>query len=75
MLESADVAPYAFWDPDKLYTRNLMASDGKNFTILLLCWNPGKESPIHDHPCEGCWVKTVSSRPADASPLPAARIF
>lgn len=26
----------------------------KTFTLLLLCWNPGKESPIHDHPCDGC---------------------
>lgn len=53
---------YAFWDPSKLYTRNLVATDGKNYTVLLLCWNPGRESPIHDHPCEGCWVKTVSGR-------------
>jgi hypothetical protein len=24
---------------------------------MLLCWNPGKCSPIHDHPCRGCWVR------------------
>jgi len=23
---------------------------------MLLCWTPGKESPIHDHPCDGCWM-------------------
>lgn len=77
VLESADVAPYAFWDPDKLYTRNLVATDSKNYTILLLCWNPGKESPIHDHPCEGCWVKTVRSRPDprfDPTSCPVYRI-
>ncbi|EWM21781.1 cysteine dioxygenase [Nannochloropsis gaditana] len=56
-LRREDWSPYAFWDPDKLYTRNLVATDGKTFTLLLLCWNPGKESPIHDHPCDGCWVK------------------
>ena len=22
-----------------------------------MCWNPGKESPIHDHPCDGCWMR------------------
>ena len=45
--------PYAFWDADKLYTRNLVSTDGESYTLLLLCWNPGKESPIHDHPCDG----------------------
>lgn len=23
-------------------------------------WNPGKYSPIHDHPCDGCWVKVIT---------------
>lgn len=41
-LRREDWSPYAFWDPDKLYTRNLVATDGKTFTLLLLCWNPGK---------------------------------
>ena len=26
---------------------------------MLLCWNAGKFSPIHDHPCDGCWVKVM----------------
>ena len=26
-------------------------------TLLLLCWNEGKFSPIHDHPCDGCWLR------------------
>ena len=58
-LRREEWEPYAFWDSDKLYTRNLVATDNKTFTLLLLCWNPGKESPIHDHPCEGCWVKSI----------------
>jgi cysteine dioxygenase len=48
---------YALWEPMKKYTRNLIASDNETFTLLLLCWNPGKESPIHDHPCDGCWLR------------------
>jgi hypothetical protein len=31
----------------------LIATDDETFTLLLLCWNPSKESPIHDHP----WVR------------------
>jgi len=50
---------YTFFDFTKPYTRNLIATDGKNYTLLLLCWNPGKESKIHDHPCEGCFIKTI----------------
>ena len=41
---------YALFDSSKNYTRNLIATDDETFTLLLRCWNPGKESPIHDHP-------------------------
>ncbi len=41
---------YAHFDPSRNYTRNLVATDDETFTLLLLCWNPGRESPIHDHP-------------------------
>jgi hypothetical protein len=48
-----------FWDTDKAYSRNLVATDGKHYSLLLLCWKPGRESAIHDHPCDGCFVKTL----------------
>ena len=41
---------YALFEPMKNYTRNLIATDDETYTLLLLCWNPDKESPIHDHP-------------------------
>jgi cysteine dioxygenase len=41
------------------YTRNLIATDHKNYTLLLLCWNAGQESPVHDHPCDGCWLQVL----------------
>ena len=53
---------YAHSDPMKNYTRNLIATDDETFTLLLLCWNPGKESPIHDHPCDGCWVRVCQGK-------------
>jgi len=40
---------YALFDTSKNYTRNLIATDDETFTLLLLCWNAGRESPIHDH--------------------------
>lgn len=45
------------FDEHKCYTRNLIATDHETFTLLLLCWNGGKASPIHDHPCRGCWMR------------------
>eukprot|EP01094_Clydonella_sp_ATCC50884_P020059 TRINITY_DN4070_c0_g1_i1.p1 TRINITY_DN4070_c0_g1~~TRINITY_DN4070_c0_g1_i1.p1 ORF type:complete len:789 (-),score=206.26 TRINITY_DN4070_c0_g1_i1:127-2493(-) len=40
------------------YTRNLIGYDDK-FTILLLCWEKGQMSPIHDHAGSNCWVKVL----------------
>lgn len=54
-----EVNKYTFWDGAKPYTRNLVHTDGKNYTLLMLCWNSGRESSIHDHPCEGCFIKTL----------------
>eukprot|EP00978_Attheya_sp_CCMP212_P010609 scaffold25804_cov58-Attheya_sp.AAC.2 len=48
---------YACFDPSQHYTRNLVSTDNENFTLLILCWNPGRTSPIHDHPCDGCWMR------------------
>ena len=50
---------YALFDEDKPYTRNLISTDNETYTLLLLCWNPEKESPIHDHPCDGCWLQVL----------------
>ena len=47
---------YAMFDPSKNYTRNLIATDDETFTLLLLCWNSNKESPIHDHVSVGVWL-------------------
>ncbi len=33
---------YAFWDCKTNYTRNLIATDQKTFTLMQLCWNPSK---------------------------------
>lgn len=58
-LNEKEIQKYVFIDNDIPYTRNMVFSDGKNFTLILMCWNPKKESKIHDHPCDGCFVKTL----------------
>lgn len=55
-LESGDLDRYKHFDSEKRYTRNLIATDNTTFTLMLLCWNAGKSSPVHDHPCLGCFM-------------------
>lgn len=57
-IGEADYAPFRYVDGKKLYTRNLVMETDL-FTIICLVWNPDKESPIHDHPCDGCWVRVL----------------
>mmetsp|Transcript_15086 Transcript_15086/g.17226 ORF Transcript_15086/g.17226 Transcript_15086/m.17226 type:complete len:286 (+) Transcript_15086:354-1211(+) len=56
-ISKQELEPFALIEPNKNYTRNLIATDDETFTLLLLCWNPGKYSPVHDHPCNGCWMR------------------
>jgi len=58
-LDPREWEKYAHFDPDRHYTRNLIASDNDTYTLSLLCWNPNQESPIHDHPCDGCWMRVL----------------
>lgn len=62
MIENFAINPkewkqYCKWDLSH-YTRNLVAYD-EHFTLLLLCWNKGQMSPIHDHAGSSCWVKVL----------------
>eukprot|EP01083_Nonionella_stella_P086648 240864_1 len=49
---------YAYWKEGQ-YTRNLIATDNKTYTLMLLCWNKGAFSPIHDHGGAECWARVV----------------
>lgn len=58
---------FAFFDKCK-YTRNLVIEDGScecgdckpsQWNLLLLCWNPGQQSPIHDHAGSHCIMKIL----------------
>jgi len=57
-----ELRPFVHFDASRNYTRNLISTDHETYALLLLCWNRGKFSPIHDHPSDGCWVKHVQGR-------------
>ena len=48
---------YCSWSKDS-YTRNCII-DNEKFELILLCWEPGQVTPIHDHGGEECWVRIV----------------
>ncbi|KAK5257680.1 Cysteine dioxygenase, partial [Exophiala xenobiotica] len=50
---------YAFADPSRNYTRNLVDEGNGKSNLLLLVWNPGKASPIHDHADAHCVMKIL----------------
>ncbi|KAI9046798.1 hypothetical protein LZ554_008880 [Drepanopeziza brunnea f. sp. 'monogermtubi'] len=53
---------YAVQNPDKQYTRNLVAEEPKIFNLLILVWTPGKKSPVHDHASSHCLMKILQGR-------------
>ncbi len=53
-----DVKELACWEEDE-YARVCLYRDDK-FEVLLLCWMPGDNTPIHGHDGQRCWVYQVS---------------
>ncbi|KAG7388937.1 Cysteine dioxygenase [Phytophthora pseudosyringae] len=58
-VDMEEMQRFAHFDSSRNYTRNLISTDNDTYALMLLCWNPGKYSPVHDHPTDGCWVKVV----------------
>jgi len=66
---------------EQTYTRNLVHRCGE-FELLLLCWEPGQESPIHDHAGMHCWMSVLEGgmqevhyqQGAEKSPLVEGRV-
>jgi cysteine dioxygenase len=59
-IDSKEWKRYEFWDDKKKYTRNLIATDNQTFALILLCWTPGKWSPIHAHAGSECFMRCLS---------------
>jgi cysteine dioxygenase len=43
---------------DQHYTRNLVTREPR-FELMVLCWGPGQESPIHNHEGQDCWMAVL----------------
>lgn len=49
---------YVSWNSEA-YTRNCI-DHNENFELILICWKPGDETPIHGHDDQRCWVYQVA---------------
>lgn len=53
----AEFEKHATWS-ETCYTRNCIA-ENEDFELILLCWEKGQITAIHDHGGEECWVYFV----------------
>jgi cysteine dioxygenase len=51
---------------DERYSRNLLAY-GPQFYALVLCWQPGQASPVHDHKGASCGVRVIEGVATETS--------
>lgn len=57
---------------DAHYTRNCI-SETENYQLILLCWNKGQHTMIHDHDGQAGWIKVIEGSVVEdlyAYPLP-----
>ncbi|KAI9641291.1 hypothetical protein NHQ30_010092 [Ciborinia camelliae] len=59
MSNPSEWQKYAHANPNKQYTRNLVAEVEGVFNLLMLVWTPGKESKVHDHAASHCLMKIM----------------
>lgn len=57
-LVPGSLAPYVQWRPGS-YTRNLVCRE-PGFELMVLCWDAGSVSTIHDHAGQQCWFVSHS---------------
>lgn len=48
---------YYSWSDDK-YARNVLARN-EDFEVLLICWEKGQSSPIHDFNAQEAWIHPI----------------
>ncbi len=56
-LPNAEFEKHATWS-DTCYTRNCIV-ENEDFELILICWEQGQLTSIHDHGGEECWVYFV----------------
>lgn len=55
--KESEWSKYAFVDTTRNYTRNFVDHGNGKANLLVLVWNPGKGSLIHDHADSHCIMK------------------
>jgi len=53
----ADWRKYALFEAT-YYSRNLV-QQCEAYELIVLCWNAGQRSPIHDHSSQRCWMAVL----------------
>lgn len=53
-LEIKEIEKYCHWNTE-FYTRNLIHKTNA-YEIMVLCWEKGQCSPIHNHQDQDCWM-------------------
>jgi len=56
---AAEWEKFALFSPEH-YTRNLVATKDFTYDLLILCWQPGQKSAVHDHRESGCWMRMLT---------------
>lgn len=56
-IPRAEFERYYSWSDEK-YARNVLARN-EDFEILLICWEKGQSSPIHDFNAQEAWVHPI----------------
>ena len=56
-LPISEFEKHATWS-DTCYTRNCIV-ENENFELILICWQEGQVTAIHDHGGEECWVYII----------------
>ena len=59
-IPEAQLSECASWDSQN-YTRNCIERNDR-YELLLLCWKPWHETPIHGHDGQKCWVYQLSGK-------------
>ena len=58
--ERDDWRAYALFD-ERTYARNLVCL-GELFELLVICWQPGQASPVHNHQGQRCWMAVLEGK-------------
>ena len=56
-LQASDLEQFYSWKQAH-YTRNC-AKRRESYELVVLCWEPGQDTPIHCHDKQDCWVYMV----------------